>query len=59
MKFHEAMKLVEEGKKVRKTSWVCKDYYLYINENGLLVDSVDNGIKIKVKGEWEEYIVKE
>lgn len=55
MKFSEAMKLLEEGKKVRRVDWE-KDTYIYSDDDCLLVNNTNKGLKIEIDGEWEEYI---
>ena len=55
MKFSEAMKLLEEGKKVRRVDWE-KDTYIYSDDDCLLVNNTNKGLKIETDGEWEEYI---
>ena len=55
MKFWEAMKLLEEGKKVRKTSW-AENRYLYIDEDGSFYDNREQiPILYTVGTEWEIY----
>ena len=56
MKFWEAMKAMEEGKKVRKESWL-KDEYIYISEvNCIIVDENGNVYKMSdSRGDWEIY----
>lgn len=59
MRFYEAMKLLEEGKKVRKTSWE-KDGYIYKNSDNLFADEMnDENPVFSIEGEWEEYIEPE
>lgn len=53
MKFSEAMKLLEEGKKVRRVDWE-KDTYIYSDDDCLLVNNTNKGLKIETDGEWEE-----
>lgn len=55
MKFSEAMKLLEEGKKVRRVDW-GKDTYIYSDDDCLLVNNTNKGLKIETDGDWEEYI---
>ena len=56
MRFYEAMKLLEEGKKVRNTiwpsgSWICK------TENGDMTGETNNTFLLaNINGNWEEYI---
>ena len=59
MRFYEAMKLLEEGKKVRKTNWE-KDGYIYKNSDNLFADEMnDENPVFSIEGEWEEYIEPE
>ena len=56
MKFSEASRLLEEGKRIRKKSWdeCC---YIYIGDDGILLD--EDGCYFEgysIIGEWEEYI---
>ena len=56
MKYSEAMKLLNEGKKVRRVEWV-DSMYIYKNEEGRMMDN--DGIYYSTSiltGEWEEYI---
>ena len=56
MKFSEAMKLLEEGKKVRLVGW-NKGEYIYLDEFGCLLN--DDGSDYEpyvITEEWEEYI---
>ena len=59
MKFYEAMELLENGKKVRKTNW-NKNCFLYIDkETGDILDEEKRMYyftNIKAKDEWEEYL---
>ena len=55
MKFWEAMKALEEGKKVRKTSWT-ENCYLYIDEDGSFYDNREQiPILYTIGTEWETY----
>ena len=55
MKFWEAMKCLEEGKRVRKTSW-AENRYLYIDEDGSFYDNREQiPILYTVGTEWEIY----
>lgn len=56
MKFSEAARLLEEGKRIKKKSWdeCC---YIYIGDDGILVD--EDGCDFEgysIIGDWEEYI---
>lgn len=56
MKFGEAMKLLEEGKKVRKEAF-GKDGYLYKGDLGNIVNEYNIPPSFwTIDGEWEEYI---
>lgn len=57
MRFYEAMKLLEEGKKVRRTNW-SKEQYIYKNENDTAKneDGSEYDFTWSICGEWEEYI---
>lgn len=58
MKFSEAMALLENGKKVRKTIWT-KDGYIYKNNDENIVEETGKTIDtftFTIDGEWEEYI---
>ena len=57
MKFSEAMKLLEEGKKVRRTNW-SKEEYMYKNENdtAMTEDGREYDFTWSICGDWEEYI---
>ena len=60
MKFSEAMKLLEEGKKVKTKGW-GKGYYIQL-VNGKLVDEEMVGFELindHFRCEWEEYIESE
>ena len=56
MKFWEAMKCLEEGKKVRKKIW-DKDCYLTIKNNHIVDEWDDDEIvsTLSLDGEWEIY----
>lgn len=56
MKFWEAMKCLEEGKKVRKKIW-HKDGYLTIKNNHIVDEWDDDEIvsTFSLDGEWEIY----
>lgn len=58
MKFSEAMKLLEDGKKVRLKSWVEKKEYIYKDKKGYISDrdDISFNLTLYVDGEWEEYI---
>jgi hypothetical protein len=56
MQTWEALKALQEGKKVRRTSWDEKDNYIYLNENGSLRHS--NGTRYRLehhinRNDWE------
>lgn len=56
MRFSEAMALLEQGKRVRKTNWE-EFMFIHISEDGDIVD--ENCMYVDVNttvGEWEEYI---
>lgn len=56
MKFSEAARLLEEGKRIRKKSWdeCC---YIYIGDDGTLLDEDDFDFEVySIIGDWEEYI---
>lgn len=58
MKTYEAIKLLEEGKKVRRTSWEEKDNYIYLNKEGTLRHSNGNRYRLEhhiTRDDWEEY----
>lgn len=58
MKFWEAMKAMQEGKKVRRSGWYDKDDYLYIDEDTYIRDKYGNYTQICSLGEtdnWEIY----
>ena len=58
MKTYEAIKLLEEGKKVRRTSWEEKDNYIYLNKEGSLRHSGGNRYRLEhhiTRDDWEEY----
>ena len=54
MRFSEAMRLLEDGKKVRKTSW-DKGEYIYIEDYQIKARD-DEEWNCIIDGEWEEYI---
>ena len=55
MKFWEAMKAMQEGKKVRRSDW-GENCYLYINEDGSFYDNREQiPILYTVGTEWEIY----
>lgn len=55
MKFWEAMKAMEEGKKVRKVNWE-DEAYIYINENSEIRDNEDFYPALYcINEEWEIY----
>lgn len=55
MKFWEAMKCLEEGKKVRKCEW-RKDEYIYIDENVILTQGkLKYNFYNPTNSEWEIY----
>ena len=57
MRFCEAMQLLEEGKKVRKTCW-SDDGYIYKNKEGYIVDEFGDSVDSQLytaDGEWKEY----
>ena len=56
MKFSEAMKLLEEGKKVRLAEWNKCEYIYLDNEGCLLNDDGSDFEPYKITGDWEEYI---
>lgn len=56
MKFSEAMKLLEEGKKVRLVEWNKGEYIYLDNEGCLLNDNGSDYEPYKITGDWEEYI---
>ena len=56
MKFSEAMKLLEEGKKVRRVEWNKYEYIYLDNEGRLLNDDGSDYKPYKITGEWEEHI---
>lgn len=59
MRFYEAMKLLEEGKKVRKIEWETGEY-IYKNSDDLLADETKTENPVfSIEGEWEEYIEPE
>ena len=58
MKFHEAMKLVEEGKKVSPKGGGCSEgFWVCVDDEGeLAVRSEDYYQEcFRINGEWEEY----
>ena len=56
MRFYEAMKLLEEGKKVRKEAF-GKGGYLYKGYLGNIVNEYNIAPSFwTIGGEWEEYI---
>lgn len=56
MKFSEAMKLLEEGKKVRNKEW-AGGFYIFLDKEGCLInESGDFSAHFSFDGEWEEYI---
>ena len=54
MKFWEAMKALEEGKKVRKKTW-NEDCYLTIKNNHFVDEWDDDEITFSLDGDWEIY----
>lgn len=59
MKFSEAMKLLEEGKKVRLKSWHLNEY-IFIDSLGTIRDEQGEMYKIScMNSDWEEYIESE
>lgn len=55
----EAIKLLEQGKKVRRASWEEKDNYIYLNEKGTLRHSNGNRYRLEHhinRADWEEHI---
>ena len=58
MKFWEAMKAMEEGKKVRNKEWT-KDQYLYLSVDNEILDEKDQDVGINYIGvsgsNWEIY----
>lgn len=55
----EAIKLLEQGKKVRRTSWEEKNNYIYLNVEGSIRHS--NGTRYRLehhitRNDWEEYL---
>ena len=54
MKFWEAMKAMEEGKKVRKKIW-DEDCYLTIKNNYIVDKWDDDKITFSLDGDWEIY----
>lgn len=55
MKFHEAMKELEDGKKIRLFHW-DKYEYIYINSQNYVVDEVSKSYEIdRVWDNWELY----
>lgn len=56
MKFWEAMKALESGKKVRDTQWV-ENAYIYGDDNGFILDENNETVSsddFNVTHEWEE-----
>ena len=58
MKTWKAIKLLEKGKKVRRSSWEEKDNYIYLDESGSIRHS--NGTRYRLehyitRSDWEEY----
>jgi hypothetical protein len=54
MKFWEAMRYLEEGKKVRKVGWNEKDY-ICLNENEIVDEDGDLYSSVSICEEWELY----
>lgn len=58
MKFWEAMKAMEEGKKVRNKDWM-EEFYIYLNEDNDILDERDAVCDLNFIGEkgseWEIY----
>lgn len=55
MRFYEAIKLVEEGKKVRRVDWE-KDEYIHKNTfNDLIDEKGEFFCNVCLDGDWEEY----
>ena len=57
MKFWEAMKALEEGKKVRKKDW-DEWKYLHLNDSNCIVNEVDMYVCINlihINDDWEIY----
>ena len=54
MKFWEAMKAMQEGKKVRKKIW-NEDCYLTIKNNYIVDEWDDDKITFSLDGDWEIY----
>lgn len=62
MKTWEAIRLLEEGCKLRRTSWEEKDNYIYLNEDGSLRHSNGNRYRLEHKitrADWEIYYTSE
>ena len=56
MKFWEAMKLLYEGKKIRKKDWGLIEYIELDRENECIVDNTGSPYAIvTITGEWEIY----
>lgn len=57
MKFWEAMKALDEGKKVRQEAWVDKDLYIKKDFDGSIRDGagIPYGSWIYVADDWEIY----
>lgn len=54
MKFWEAMKCLEEGKKVRRKTW--ENEYIYLDEHNVIMNEEDEPIEyIGNKDDWEIY----
>lgn len=62
MKTWEAIKLLEEGCEVRRTSWEEKDNYIYLDSNGSLRHSNGNRYRLEhhiKRDDWEIYFSSE
>ena len=57
MKFWEAMKLMEEGKKVRRKTWL-ENEYIYLDEYNIIMDEKDEPLETMHyigQNDWEIY----
>ena len=59
MKFWEAMKSMQEGKKVTRTVWGWENKYIYLGKNNVIMNEKDEPIEnfnyIGNKDDWKIY----